>query len=228
MSQDYVIIVAGGRGSRMGTDVPKQFLPLGKKTVLMQTLSRFREALPDIKPIVVLPGDFISDWKNLCEKYRFTLPHAVVAGGATRFESVGNGLRLIPDDALGVVGVHDGVRPFVSAEVIRHCYDTARKGKAVVPALKAVESVRLEKEGDNMTEAIDRSRCWLVQTPQTFPVSVLKKAYAQAYNPAFTDDASVVEADGGHIVIVEGNRENIKLTTPFDLQVARVLVQGND
>ena len=221
---DYVIVVAGGQGRRMGTDVPKQFLPLGSGVVLMQTLCRFHEALPGIVPIVVLPADGIGQWKLLCEKYRFALPHQIVAGGATRFESVRNGLGLIPGST-GVVGIHDGVRPFVSAEVIRRCYEAAREGKAVVPALPAVESVRWRIGDTDKTEAADRSRCLLLQTPQTFPIGLLKKAYAMPYDPSFTDDASVVEACGGTITIVEGNRENIKLTTPFDLLIANALLQ---
>lgn len=209
----------------MGTDVPKQFLPLGCGVVLMQTLCRFHEALPGIVPIVVLPADGIDQWKLLCEKYRFAWPHHTVVGGATRFESVRNGLDLIPDTATGVVGVHDGVRPFVSVEVIRRCYQAAREGKAVVPALQSVESVRWRSGNSDKTEAADRSRCLLVQTPQTFPIGLLKKAYAMPYQPSFTDDASVVEACGGTITIVEGNRENIKLTTPFDLLIANTLLQ---
>ena len=224
-SIDYVIVVAGGQGRRMGTDVPKQFLPLGDRVVLMQTLCRFHEALPCVVPIVVLPADGIDQWKLLCENYRFALPHHVAAGGATRFESVRNGLELIPEGATGVVGVHDGVRPFVSIEVIRRCYQAAREGKAVVPALPSVESVRWRIGNSDKTEAADRSRCLLVQTPQTFPVGLLKKAYAMPYQPSFTDDASVVEACGEAITIVEGNRENIKLTTPFDLLIANALLQ---
>ncbi len=223
---DYVIVVAGGQGHRMGTDIPKQFLPLGDTTVLMRTLSRFHEALPDVVPVLVLPAASIAEWHSLCGKYGFALSHRVTAGGATRFESVRNGLKLIPDNAEGVVGVHDGVRPFVSVEVIRHCYQAAREGQSVVPALPSVESVRWRVGHDGRTEAADRSRCLLVQTPQTFPISTLKKAYAQPYNASFTDDASVVEADGGTISTVAGNRENIKLTTPFDLLIAKALLQS--
>ncbi len=209
----------------MGTDVPKQFLPLGDTTVLMQTLSRFHEALPEVVPVLVLPAARIAEWNALCRKYGFTLYHRVAAGGATRFESVRNGLKLVPDDTDGVVGVHDGVRPFVSVEVIRQCYQAAREGLSVVPALPSVESVRWRVGHDGKTEPADRNKCLLVQTPQTFPVSTLKKAYSQPYSASFTDDASVVEANGNTITTVAGNRENIKLTTPFDLLIAKALMQ---
>lgn len=220
---DYVIIVAGGKGLRMGGDIPKQFLPVGGKPVLMRTIERFRAYSPSLQVILVLPKAQQDYWQSLCEEYSFAVPHAIADGGATRFHSVQNGLALIPDDAEGVVGVHDGVRPFVSTEVIARCYDTARTAKAVIPVSPVVETLRYVG-GDGADRNVLRSDYRLVQTPQTFDIQLLKRANRQPYSEAFTDDASVVEGIGITVTMVEGNRENIKLTTPFDLKVAEVLV----
>ncbi len=220
---DYAIIVAGGKGLRMGTDLPKQFLPIGGRPVLMHTLEAFHHALPDIRLILVLPAEQQGLWDELCRRHAFTLQHSVVSGGATRFHSVSNGLSAIPASVSeAVVGVHDGVRPFVSADVIRRCYAAARQRDAVVPVVPVVETVRELTEGASVTR--DRSRFRLVQTPQTFRLSLLRRAYEQPYREAFTDDASVVEALGVDVTLVEGNRENIKITTPFDLTVAEALL----
>ena len=221
---DYVIIVAGGRGLRMGGDVPKQFLPVGGMPVLMRTLDAFHEALPMSGIILVLPTDQQVYWRQLCDEYLFAVPYQIADGGETRFHSVQNGLALVPDDAEGVVGVHDGVRPFVSQEVIRRCFDAALEYGAVVPVVPVVETVRqILPEGDSLT--VDRSLYRLVQTPQTFRISLFKEAMRQSYQPSFTDDASVMEAMGHHISLVEGNRENIKLTTPSDIDYAEYLCQ---
>ena len=218
----YIIVVAGGKGLRMGGDIPKQFLPVKGKPVLMRTLENFHAYDEDMELILVLPVDHQPYWKALCEEYHFTLPHRIANGGETRFHSVQNGLALV-DDLDGLVGVHDGVRPFVSHDVIDSCYTEAAKGKAVVPVIDVVETVRhLLAEG--ASETVPRSDYKLVQTPQVFPVSMLKRAYLQEYIPHFTDDASVVEALGCSVSLVAGNRENIKLTTPFDLKVAEALV----
>jgi 2-C-methyl-D-erythritol 4-phosphate cytidylyltransferase len=256
---DYVIIVAGGKGLRMGTEIPKQFLPIGGRPVLMRTLERFREYSPTLQMILVLPKAQQDYWRELCQQYNFPLPqqggarggssrggssYLLADGGETRFHSVQNGLALIPDDAEGVVGVHDGVRPFPSIDVIRRCYETARIKKAVVPVIPVVETLRHITEGTK-----PRGDYRLVQTPQTFDIQLLKAAYKRAqnqvyldsaereqarpkvkaanrqpYNDAFTDDASVVEAFGFDITLVEGNRENIKITTPYDLKIAEILV----
>lgn len=224
---DYAIVVAGGKGRRMGGGVPKQFLLLYGKPVLMHTLLRFHEALPDCRLIVVLPRDNMDEWKSLCGEYNFTLPHSVTAGGVTRFDSVHNGLSLVPDGEQGVVGIHDGVRPFVGMEVIRHCYEQALISGAVVPALQSVESVRFQS-GDDTTKALDRRRCFLVQTPQSFRIDIIKRAYAQPYRETFTDDASVAESAGFPVRVVDGNRENIKLTTPFDFLLAKVILEDRE
>lgn len=225
---DYVIIVAGGKGLRMGSDIPKQFLPIGGKPVLMRTIERFREYSEDLQIILVLPKAQQDYWKKLCKEYHFEVEYLLANGGETRFHSVQNGLALIPDDAEGVVGVHDGVRPFPSIEVIRRCYETARTAKAVIPVIPVVETVRhLTKcqtlcEADSVTVPRDEYR--LVQTPQVFDIQLLKAANRQPYNDSFTDDASVVESYGHRITLVEGNRENIKITTPYDLKIAEVLI----
>ena len=216
---DYVIIVAGGKGLRMGSDVPKQFLPIGGKPVLMRTLERFREYSPALQIILVLPKAQQEYWKELCQKHNFTVVYQLADGGETRFHSVQHGLALIPDDAEGVVGVHDGVRPFPNIDVIRNCYETARKKKAVIPVIPVVETLRHVTEGTK-----PRGDYRLVQTPQCFDIQLLKAANRQPYNDGFTDDASVVEAYGFDITLVEGNRENIKITTPYDLKIAEVLI----
>lgn len=212
---DYVIIVAGGKGLRMGGDVPKQFLPVGGKPVLMRTIGRFHAYSPSLGIILVLPKAQQDYWKTLCEEYAFTLPYQIADGGQTRFHSVKSGLALIPDGEQGVVGVHDGVRPFPSVEVIAHCYDEARSKGAAIPVTPVVETLR-----HIGGKTVPRSEYRLVQTPQAFDIQLLKAAYHQDYTDAFTDDASVVEAFGHAISLVEGNRENIKITTPFDLAVA--------
>jgi len=217
--KDYVIIVAGGKGLRMGSDIPKQFLPIGGKPVLMRTIERFREYSPTLTIILVLPKAQQDYWKELCDQYDFKVEYLLADGGETRFHSVQHGLALIPDDADGVVGVHDGVRPFPAIDVIRNCYETAREKKAVIPVIPVVETVRHMVRG-----TVPRDEYRLVQTPQTFDIQLLKDANRQPYNDGFTDDASVVESYGYPITLVEGNRENIKITTPYDLTIAMVLV----
>ena len=225
---DYVIIVAGGKGLRMGSDIPKQFLPVGGRPVLMRTIERFREYSADLQIILVLPKAQQDYWRQLCQEYHFPLPqqegdrdgaYQLADGGETRFHSVQHGLALIPDDAQGVVGVHDGVRPFPSVEVIARCYETARTQMAVVPVVPVVETLRHVAEGTK-----PRGDYRLVQTPQTFDIQLLKAANKQPYCEDFTDDASVVEAYGHPITLVDGNRENIKITTPYDLRIAEVLI----
>jgi len=211
---------------RMGVERPKQFLPIEGKPVLMRTIEAFVGVYADMHIILVLPKAHFDYWKELCEAYGFKQPATLVEGGDTRFHSVKNGLRMVPDDENCIVGVHDGVRPFVTADVIKRCFETAREKKAVVPALRSVESVRLGNETEN--EQISRDNCWLIQTPQTFRADVLHRAYRTEYQAPFTDDASVVEHLGYPIHIVEGCRENIKLTTPFDLQLAEVILKSTN
>lgn len=221
---DYVIIVAGGKGLRMGGDIPKQFLPVNGKPVLMRTIERFRDYSPDLGIILVLPRAQQEYWRELCREHGFQAPYTIADGGETRFHSVRNGLRLIPDAERGVVGVHDGVRPFVSTEVIDRCYEAARRSGAAIPVTPVVETLRYVA-GSEAGRNVARSDYRLVQTPQTFDIQLLKRAYAQEYSEAFTDDASVVEAVGVSVEMVEGNRENIKITTPFDITVATALAE---
>jgi 2-C-methyl-D-erythritol 4-phosphate cytidylyltransferase len=219
---NYVIIVAGGKGLRMGGDIPKQFLPIGGKPVLMRTIERFREYSPTLQIILVLPKAQQDYWRQLCNEYHFNESYELADGGETRFHSVQHGLALIPDDAEGVVGVHDGVRPFVSVDVIRRCYETARTAKAVIPVVPVVETLRHIEKGNQY-----RADYRLVQTPQTFDIQLLKAANRQPYQETFTDDASVVEAYGQEVSMVEGNRENIKITTPFDMTIAEALLSSH-
>lgn len=219
----FAIIVAGGKGLRMGGEIPKQFLPVGGKPVLMRAIEVFRQAYSDINIVLVLPASQQDYWLQLCSEYAFDVPFQIANGGETRFHSVYNGLKLIPDDADGIVGVHDGVRPFVTMETIRRCYDDAEKYGAVVPVVPVVETVRqLREDGSSFT--VPRDEYKLVQTPQTFRISLLKEAYRQPYTSFFTDDASVVEAMGESVRLVEGNRENIKITTPSDIRFVNGLL----
>ena len=215
----HIIIVAGGKGLRMGGDIPKQFLPVCGKPVLMRTMEAFHTYDAAIHIILVLPVSQQAYWKELCQEYQFSLSHDIANGGDTRFHSVMNGLAMVEGN--GLVGVHDGVRPFVSQEVIARCYEEAEACKAVIPVIDVVETVRhLTEEG---SETVPRDRYKLVQTPQVFEVKLLRRAYQQTYTDLFTDDASVVEALGEKVYLVKGNRENIKLTTPFDLKLAEML-----
>jgi len=220
--EKFVILVAGGKGLRMGGDVPKQFLEIKGKPILMRTMEQFYEYDPDIRIILVLPEAQIEYWEELCKQYHFSIPFQLVHGGETRYLSVSNGLAAIKvDEAL--VAVHDGVRPFVSINTIADTFVEAEKSGAAVPAIECVDSVR-EVVGDSEESfAKDRAALRLVQTPQTFRLSILRKAYSLPYTPFFTDDASVVEAVGEKIVLTLGNRENIKITTSFDLKIAEVL-----
>jgi len=215
---DYAIIVAGGKGLRMGSDIPKQFLPINGKPVLMHTIDRFRKYSSCLRIILVLPKSQQNYWNELCCKHSFAMDYALADGGETRFHSVKNGLALIPDNADGIVGVHDGVRPFPSIDVIRRCYEAARLSGAAIPVTPVVETLR--HIGGT---TVPRNEYRLVQTPQTFNIQLLKQAYKQKYTDAFTDDASVVEHLGHAINLIDGNRENIKITTPFDLKVAEVI-----
>lgn len=258
---DYAIIVAGGKGLRMGSDIPKQFLPVAGKPVLMHTLERFQQyaaarmtqndrpsaeaANTALGIILVLPHEQQPYWQQLCAVHHFAVKHLVVDGGETRFHSSKNGLAAIPDDAQGVVAIHDGVRPFVSLEVISQCFDEARRHKAAIPVLPLTDTLRFIPPYTPVTSTSSPAGCAcsdpattppqsrphnvlrsdyrIVQTPQTFDIQLAKQAFRQPYSDTFTDDASVIEALGHPVFMVDGNRENIKLTTPFDLKLASVL-----
>ena len=221
---DYVIIVAGGKGLRMGSELPKQFLPIGGKPVLMRTIERFQEYSPALKIILVLPKDQQEFWRELCRKHDFNTPHQIADGGETRFQSSKNGLALIPDDAEGIVAIHDGVRPFVSKAVIERCFEAARDDYAAIPVMPITETLRYVDRGHGHNVMRDHFRS--VQTPQCFDLALAKQAFNQPDRETFTDDDSVIESLGFQVTRVEGNRENIKLTTPFDLKLADCLIQN--
>lgn len=221
-SKHTILIVAGGRGTRMGGPQPKQFLELAGRPVLMHTLEAFDRWDASARLIVVLPEDQIDTWKRLCEAHVFSRIHRVVAGGETRFHSVRNGLGAVASN--GLIAVHDGVRPLVAPSVIAACFAAAADGGAAVPVVPVVESVR-EVDADGGSRPVDRTRFRVVQTPQVFRADVLRAAYCLPYDPRFTDDASVAEASGVAIRLVPGNRENIKLTTPMDLLLAEQLMR---
>ncbi len=215
-----VIIVAGGKGLRMGGTLPKQFIPIGGKPVLMHTIALFHAYDPTLRIVLVLPVEHHSYWQELCREYALEIPHVIVEGGTTRFHSVKNGLAEIAGE--GLVAVHDGVRPFVSRRVVEACFRCASRQGAAVPVVELVETIR-RLDGER-SYTVDRSDYRAVQTPQVFGVELIKKAYRQPWSPLFTDDASVVEAMGEQIWLVEGNRENIKITTSFDLKIAESLL----
>ena len=217
--EKFALIVAGGNGTRMKGKIPKQFLELNGKPVLMHTFEAFQKYDPKIRFVLVLPEIQLINWKKLCVKYNFKIEHSLVTGGETRFHSVKNGLSKISGD--GIVFIHDGVRPLVSVKTIDNCFQTAKEKGNALPVISPVESVREKINGTSRT--VDRHRYFLVQTPQTFKIGVIKKAYEQNYSQKFTDDASVLENTGHEIHMVDGNRSNIKITYPEDLLIASSL-----
>lgn len=217
----FAVFVAGGSGTRMGTSCPKQFLELGGIPVLQRTIENFLEACPKAEVLTVLPSEHISTWKELCGKYALNCPQTLVAGGITRFHSVRNALEKIPDGA--IVSVHDGVRPLASVSMIRSMIEKMDSCCALVPAVPVVDSLKFR---DGTLPEPDRSRIVAAQTPQMFHSEILKDAYRQAYQECFTDDASVVARKGVPISYVDGERFNIKLTTPEDLKLAELIVSG--
>jgi 2-C-methyl-D-erythritol 4-phosphate cytidylyltransferase len=217
----YAIIVAGGKGVRMGNDIPKQFLELCGKPILIHSIERFYSYDNQISIIVVLPEFQIDFWKELCEKYQFQIPHLVVKGGDERYYSVKNGIEAI-DDINSVVAIHDGVRPLVSIETIARCFDIAYEKGNAIPSIGVVDSVRVQYPKKN--EIVDRNLLRLIQTPQTFQTTLLKDAYNQSWHSGLTDDATVLESFGFTINLVDGNRENIKVTSPIDLKIAELFL----
>lgn len=216
------VIVAGGKGTRAGGEMPKQFHPLTGEPLLMHTLRAFHTYDYRVRIILVLPTAYLTLWQELCKKHEFTVPHSVVEGGETRFHSVRNGLQEVSSEE--TVAIHDGARPLVTPYLIGQCFDAAFEGgTGVIPAVDEVNSVRILTEDGS--RAIDRSRLKIVQTPQVFPAHALKNAYNVAYNPAFTDDASVAEHSGLPIRLVKGEETNLKITTPLDLIIAEQYLQ---
>lgn len=215
----YIIIVAGGSGSRMGSATPKQFLELQGLPILMHTLNNFHQAVPEGELILALPEKEQHSWQSLCEKHQFDVPHQVVNGGKSRFHSVQNALQKVTQKS--IVAIHDGVRPLVSENVVTECLQAAKRHGAAIPTLPMQDSLR--KISDNGSEIADRSQYVLVQTPQCFLSEIILKAYEQEFQNSFTDDASVVEQMGFSIHLVEGDKKNIKITTPADLKLAEAL-----
>jgi len=216
------IIVAGGKGERMQTDIPKQFIEIQGKPILMHTIEAFTRFDVTMQIILVLPLSQIDFWKELCIKHDFKVIHQIVVGGKTRFESVRNGLTAVKSPVC--VAVHDGVRPLVSTETIARCFDVAEQFGNAIPVVDLVDSIRQTTKNGSIS--VDRKAYKLVQTPQVFDADLLKNAYEQDFSEFFTDDASVVENLGTMINLVDGNRENIKITTSFDLLLAEVLINS--
>ena len=220
------IIVAGGSGTRFGAELPKQFLVLGSKPVLMRTIEVFEHALADAEHeiIVTLPANQFELWQQLCEQYAFTQPYRIVAGGETRWHSVKNALDSIIDPAaVDLIAVQDGVRPLATVDLIVRCLDTARREGSAIPVVPLNDSVR-QIDADGMSRALDRSALRAVQTPQVFDARLLLEAYRQPFDPTFTDDASVVERAGRRVVLVDGDTCNLKITRPMDLVIAEYLL----
>lgn len=216
------VLVAGGKGMRMGTSLSKQYLPLAGKPVLMHTLERFFHADASIHLVLVLPKEDFEYWTSLCITHDFVLPHQVVAGGASRFQSVKNGLMALPFEE-GLVAIHDGVRPFVSEKVIQTSFEQAAEKGSAIPVVALKDSLRkVGAEGESSFQ--DRTHFRLVQTPQTFQLKRLLQAFAVEELAIFTDDATVYEHQGWEVSLIEGNPENIKLTTPEDLAFAEFVV----
>ena len=228
----FVIMMAAGSGTRMGAGMPKQFLDMDGKAVLQRTIEIFQEACPGIAVVTVLPEDFIDYWKDYCLKNNFICPQILVKGGITRFHSVRNALARIPDGA--IAAVHDGVRPLITPSKVKELFDLAEEKVGVIPVIPCVDTMKVLKPSDlkgvweEAGEEADRSVLFGAQTPQVFQSGVLKAAYEQAYDPAFTDDASVVSRYGKSLSYVMGERLNIKITTPEDLIMAKAIVAVRD
>jgi 2-C-methyl-D-erythritol 4-phosphate cytidylyltransferase len=215
------IIVAGGNGSRMGSEIPKQFLPLCGIPLLMHTIRNLYDFDCSLRLILVLPPEEINSWGDLCKQYHFEIPHHIISGGDTRVQSVRNGLTL--SSGCDLIAVHDGVRPLVSHETLERCFNCAKENGSAIPVLPAGESVRHGNMGKSVP--VDRSYFFLVQTPQVFKASIITDSYNQPLIPEFTDDASVVEHSGNSVQMVQGNRENIKITFPEDLLIAEAFLR---
>lgn len=218
----YVVIVAGGSGKRMGAEIPKQFLELAGRPVLMHTIERFKKFNDAIEIITVLPENQLRFWIDIQKKHAFSVAHTLVKGGSNRFYSVRNGLKFV--NSPGLVAIHDGVRPFVSIDTIKRCFEAAEKFGNAIPAISPTESLRIVTEKGS--EPVNRFHVKQIQTPQVFNAGLLKEAYLQDYSPEFTDDATVFEKKGEKINLIEGNRENIKITNPEDLLISAALLQS--
>ena len=202
----------------MGSTIPKQFLDLNSKPILMHTINKMHSSLVGSEIILALPKSEFDTWKKLCQQHQFEIHHQLVEGGSTRFESVKNALQKVTKDS--IIAVHDGVRPLVKESVVKQCIQSAKEKGASIPVLEIEESLR--QKTDNGSAVVNRDNYLIVQTPQCFTSEILLKAYQQEYVPSFTDDASVAEAMGIEVQLVKGNKENIKITTPEDLKIAEI------
>ncbi|QNK63564.1 2-C-methyl-D-erythritol 4-phosphate cytidylyltransferase [Pedobacter sp. PAMC26386] len=218
----YAIIVAGGKGNRMNQAIAKQFLELDGKPILMHTLEAFHQCILNPEIILVLNIHQHLFWEELCVQHHFKIPHQVIKGGQERFDSVRNGLKPIKGKA--IVAIHDAVRPLVTAELIHQSYQMAEEKGNAIAAIQPVDSIRIKRDGQD-SEALNRDELFLIQTPQTFQIEQLKKAYLQPYRNEFTDDASVVERAGFSINLLPGERSNIKITYTQDLEMASFLLK---
>lgn len=214
-----MIIVAGGSGTRMGAEIPKQFIELDGLPILMHTLGNLHAMDSTLQLVLVLPEAQMDYWEALCSKHSWRVPHHLANGGDTRFLSVKSGLDLVDGE---LVGIHDGVRPFVSRQVVEACFSVASESGAAIPVVPIVQSLR--KLNEDSSEAVDRNEYRAVQTPQCFQTSILKKSFAAADRTDYSDDATVVEANGHAISLVEGNSENIKITSPIDLELGQLII----
>lgn len=222
--EKFAVIVAGGKGLRMGSAIPKQFLPLAGKPVLYHTIKAFITTFSDIQIVLVLPQDQISMTQMVLQAFPDRIDLTIVAGGENRFDSVKNGLDVVDEDA--IVFVHDGVRPLVSPELIRACYEQAVEKGSAIPAINVADSMRLTEGEDS--KPMNRDHLRIIQTPQTFRSDILLNAFTQDYDPAFTDEATVAEAFGTKVYLIEGERSNIKVTTPEDLIIAEALLTARE
>jgi len=221
--EKYVLILAGGKGNRTNSAIPKQFISIAGKPVLMHTISQFYNYIPKIKIILILPLNYLKLWYDLCIKYNFNIKHKIIKGGKTRFYSVKKGLSAINKTQESIIAVHDGVRPVLNKETILNLFSYAEKYGNAIPCITITDSIR-EIRLNRTNISINRNILRAIQTPQCFKLSILKKAYNQNYNKNFTDDANVVESIGEKIHLVNGNIENIKITTPVDLIIAETLL----
>lgn len=218
----YAVIVAGGTGSRFGSTLPKQFVPLNGEPVLMHSVRTFHAYDPTMEIIVVLPNEYQTLWNDICKQYQFTIPHRIVVGGENRFESVKNALYSIKETE-GFVAVHDGARPLIDRQTISDGFGTAERCGSAIPVIPVTDSIRqLDRQGSH---TINRDTLVAVQTPQVFKLTLLKEAYNTAFSPMFTDDASVVEYRGTDVTLYKGNVRNLKITHPDDIKIAEIILK---
>lgn len=221
----YAVIVAGGKGTRMGSSIPKQFLPLLSLPVLCHSVLAFSHTIRDIKIILVAPEDQMDSARTILKSYTGQVDLTIVAGGETRFHSVQNGLKHIKED--GIVFIHDAVRPLISGELIARCFEHTMLHGSAIPSIPVADSMRIIGD-DGISHAVNRDKVRIIQTPQTFLTSIIVPAFNREYDPSFTDEATVAEAAGATVHLVEGDKDNIKITTPGDMIIADTLLKASE